>query len=161
MGANIGRSTAKAWSQPRFVHDSPMPADPSASEPHIPPGSPGSGVAENRQALAGLVRAHDRLLHSFLMARVRDEHVAREIAQEAYVRMLNLEEPGAVSFMRAYLFKTASGRAITLQTLGVTSCIIVAITTEQQTRGVGSHEFVRLASFCVRGNHHAGAGGLR
>ena len=66
----------------------------------------------HHESVAGLVREHNRALHAFLMARVRDEHEAREVAQEAYVRMLQLTEPGAVSFLRAYLFRTAANIAV-------------------------------------------------
>lgn len=34
------------------------------------------------------------------------------MAQEAYVRLLRLEEPGAVSFLRTFLFTTAANLAI-------------------------------------------------
>ncbi len=62
--------------------------------------------------LPRLIAEHNRALHAFLMMRVRDEQEAREVAQEAYVQMLQLHQPGAVNFMRAYLFKTASNIAI-------------------------------------------------
>jgi RNA polymerase sigma factor (sigma-70 family) len=71
-----------------------------------------SGPADHAQALSKLIEEHNRALHAFLMMRVRDEQEAREIAQEAYVRILQLHEPGAVSFLRAYLFKTAANIAI-------------------------------------------------
>lgn len=71
-----------------------------------------SGVPAHEQTIADLVKEHNRALHAFLMTRLHDEHEAREVAQEAYVRMLQLNEPGAVSFLRAYLFKTAANIAI-------------------------------------------------
>jgi RNA polymerase sigma-70 factor (ECF subfamily) len=37
---------------------------------------------------------------------------AHEVAQEAYVRVLQLQSPGAVSFLRSYLFKVAANLAI-------------------------------------------------
>jgi DNA-directed RNA polymerase specialized sigma24 family protein len=37
---------------------------------------------------------------------------AKEVAQEAYVRLLSLEDSGAVSFLRAFLFKTAANLAV-------------------------------------------------
>ena len=76
------------------------------------PPAPADGAGVHGRAVAELVRDHNRALHAFLMSRVRDEHEATEIAQEAYVRMLQLEKPGAVSFLRAYLFKTAANIAI-------------------------------------------------
>src|SRR5690606_15840031 len=35
-----------------------------------------------------------------------------DVAQEAYARMLQLHSPGTVSFLRAFLFKTAANIAI-------------------------------------------------
>lgn len=90
-----------------------MPSDPADGQPlAVPKRQSLTNPVDRAQTLTALVREHDRMLHAFLLARVRDEQEAREIAQEAYVRMLKLEQPGAVSFMRAYLFKTASNIAI-------------------------------------------------
>ncbi len=47
----------------------------------------------------------------FLRHRVHSQHEAREIAQEAYVRLWKLDSPGTVSFLQAYLFKTAANIA--------------------------------------------------
>lgn len=68
-------------------------------------GSPMEGG--HSAALARLFREHNRSLQSFLTARLGNAHEAQEVAQEAYARLLQLNEPGAVSFLRAYLFKTA------------------------------------------------------
>lgn len=68
--------------------------------------------SDHGEAVSALLREHNRALHAFLMSRVGDEHEAREVAQEAYVRLLQLEQPGAVSFLRAYLFKTAANIAV-------------------------------------------------
>ena len=58
------------------------------------------------QGLVGrLFREHNRSLVSYLAMRLRSVQEAKEVAQEAYVRVLQLQEPGAVSFLRAYLFK--------------------------------------------------------
>jgi RNA polymerase sigma factor (sigma-70 family) len=59
-----------------------------------------------------LFRSHNRTLVRFLQAKLQDPQEAREIAQEAYVRLLELERTGAVGFLRAYLFKIASNLAI-------------------------------------------------
>ncbi len=59
-----------------------------------------------------LFRDHNRSLVLFLASRLKDMQAAREVAQEAYVRVLELESPGAVSFLRGYLFKVASNLAI-------------------------------------------------
>jgi RNA polymerase sigma factor (sigma-70 family) len=74
--------------------------------------SVGSGDRAHAQALSKLFDDHNRALHAFLMMQVGDEHEAREVAQEAYVRVLQLDQPGTVSFLQAYLFKTARNIAI-------------------------------------------------
>jgi RNA polymerase sigma-70 factor (ECF subfamily) len=48
----------------------------------------------------------------FLALRLRSQQEAREVAQEAYVRMLKLDQPEAVGFLRAFLFKTAANLAV-------------------------------------------------
>lgn len=59
-----------------------------------------------------LFRQHNDKLVSFLNARLRSEAEANEVAQESYVRMLELDRPGMVSFQRAYLFKIAANLAV-------------------------------------------------
>lgn len=72
---------------------------------------------ENRAApghaanVAALFREHNCTLVGFLKARLQSEQDAREVAQEAYVKLLQLGQPGAVSFLRSYLFKTAANLA--------------------------------------------------
>jgi RNA polymerase sigma factor (sigma-70 family) len=69
--------------------------------------------AESRaQLVARLFREHNESLVGFLAARLRSRQEALEVAQEAYVRMLNLNESNAVSFLRAFLFKTAANIAV-------------------------------------------------
>ena len=63
-------------------------------------------------ALSKLFEEHNRTLHSFLLTRLGNEQEAREVAQEAYVRLLQLDRPGTISFLRAYLFKTAANLAV-------------------------------------------------
>jgi len=64
------------------------------------------------QALSALFEQHNRTLVNFLVARLGNESEAKEVAQEAYVRLLQLHEPGAVSFLRAYLFRVAANIAL-------------------------------------------------
>jgi RNA polymerase sigma factor (sigma-70 family) len=59
-----------------------------------------------------LFREHNEALLRFLRGRVGSQNEAREVAQEAYVRLLSLDQPGAVSYLRAFLFKTAANIAI-------------------------------------------------
>jgi len=59
-----------------------------------------------------LFREHNASLLRFICAKVGSEHEAREIVQEAYVHLLQLDHPEAVGFLRAFLFKTAANLAI-------------------------------------------------
>src|SRR5581483_12225459 len=54
-----------------------------------------------------LFREHNQSLVRFLITRLNSEQEAREVAQEAYVRLLQLDRPEAVGFLRQFLFKTA------------------------------------------------------
>src|ERR1700730_8690219 len=73
---------------------------------------PADQEASRSQVVERLFREHNEALLRFLRGRVGSHNEAREIAQEAYVRLLSLDEPGAVSYLRAFLFKTAANIAI-------------------------------------------------
>jgi len=68
--------------------------------------------ASRAEEIARLFREHNQTLVSFLALRLRSVHEAREVAQEAYVRLLELERRNASSFLHAYLFRIASNLAI-------------------------------------------------
>jgi RNA polymerase sigma factor (sigma-70 family) len=70
------------------------------------------GPSARAAEIPQLYRDHNRALVLFLASRLKDMQAAREVAQEAYVRVLQLEAPGAVSFLRSYLFKVAANLAI-------------------------------------------------
>lgn len=78
--------------------------------------APGEGQGVDTEARAQLIarvfREHNEALVRFLALRVRSQQEAKDIAQEAYVRLLQLDRPGAVSFLRAFLFKTAANLAV-------------------------------------------------
>jgi RNA polymerase sigma-70 factor (ECF subfamily) len=76
----------------------PEPGDKQADGQHVP--------------LSRLFQEHNQALIRFLMARVDSEQEARDVAQEAYVRMLQLDSRGTVSLLSSYLFKTAANIAI-------------------------------------------------
>ena len=59
-----------------------------------------------------LFQEHNESLLRFLAARLGSRHEAREVAQEAYVRLLKLDTPGAIGYFRAFLFKTAANLAV-------------------------------------------------
>lgn len=62
-----------------------------------------------------LFRTHNAALVGFLSKRLGSSAEAQEVAQEAYVRLLGLEHPEQVSYLRAYLFHIASLLAIDRQ----------------------------------------------
>ena len=67
---------------------------------------------EGRAHIDHLFREHNDALVRFLSARLGSYQDAREVAQEAYVRLLNLDRPGAANFLKALLYKTAANLAI-------------------------------------------------
>lgn len=86
-----------------------MPESKSASREEAPRTADGDSHAELIQRL---FREHNDALIRFLVARLRSQQEAKEVAQEAYVRLLSLDRPGAVSFLRAFLYKTAANVAV-------------------------------------------------
>jgi RNA polymerase sigma factor (sigma-70 family) len=84
----------------------PEPLHPGGSERATADTPEQEGVAER------LFRDHNRALIRYLLTRLDSEHEARDVAQEAYVRLLQLDTPGAISFLRAYLFKIATNIAV-------------------------------------------------
>jgi RNA polymerase sigma factor (sigma-70 family) len=59
-----------------------------------------------------LFRDHNAALLRFVAAKLGSEHEAKEVAQEAYVRLLRLDQPEAIGYLRAFLFKTAANLAL-------------------------------------------------
>src|SRR5262249_36574170 len=72
---------------------------------------PGRSGGDDAGRVASLFAAHNEALLRFLICRLRSAHEAREVAQEAYVRLLQLDTPDGVGYLRAYLFKTAANLA--------------------------------------------------
>lgn len=66
----------------------------------------------HRAAVKQLFCEHNRALVNFLRARMSSEQEARDVAQEAYVRLLQLDRPGAVGFLRGYLFRIAANLSV-------------------------------------------------
>jgi RNA polymerase sigma factor (sigma-70 family) len=62
--------------------------------------------------IAELFREHNRTLVAFLQCRLNSLSDAQEVAQEAYVRLVTLENPAQVDSLRAYLFRIASNLAV-------------------------------------------------
>ena len=59
-----------------------------------------------------LFRDHNRALIAFLQCRLNSLSDAQEVAQEAYLRMLTMDNREEVDSLRGYLFKVAGNLAI-------------------------------------------------
>lgn len=88
-----------------------MSPDPFARHPAA---DTGEAVPKRAEAadIERLFREHNTALLRFIAAKLGSEQEAREIAQEAYVQLLRLDHPEAVSYLRAFLFKTASNLVV-------------------------------------------------
>ena len=78
----------------------------------VPPDEHKSREQGHTARIDHLFREHNEALVRFLSARLGSYQDAREVAQEAYVRLLNLDRPGAANFLKALLYKTAANLAI-------------------------------------------------
>jgi RNA polymerase sigma-70 factor (ECF subfamily) len=67
---------------------------------------------QQAETVAQLFRENNRALIGFLVARLRSLQDAKEVAQEAYVRLLQLGRPDSQILVRAYLFRVAGNLAI-------------------------------------------------
>lgn len=59
-----------------------------------------------------LARDHHAGLIRFLVARLHSLDEANEVAQDAYIRLLNLRDPGALGYLQALLYRTAQNLVI-------------------------------------------------
>ncbi|MEP7248110.1 MAG: sigma factor, partial [Gammaproteobacteria bacterium] len=74
---------------------------------------PAEAAPDTREsALARLFVEHNRELVRFVQTRLESRQEAEEVAQESYARLLQLDQPEVLGFLRAYLFKTAAHLAI-------------------------------------------------
>lgn len=77
------------------------------------PGAEVDSEAQNvSTALAEIARKHHAALVRFLAIRTGSTDDAKEIAQEAYAKILALDRPGTFSFLLGYLWRTAIHLAI-------------------------------------------------
>ncbi len=84
------------------------PVQPDAGSP-----SPAEAGGQSHAGhVAALFEAHNTALIGFLQSKLDSLAEAQDVAQEAYVRLLRLENPEQVSFLRAYLFHIAGNLAI-------------------------------------------------
>lgn len=72
----------------------------------------GGSNAQGHELLVQVFTHHNRELLGFLAHRLGNDAEAREVAQDAYLRLLQADKPGEVSFLRAYLFKVAANLAV-------------------------------------------------
>lgn len=80
------------------------------SEPQA--GVPSPADADHYAVVKQLFREHNRALVNFLLSRLSSEQEALDVAQEAYVKLLQLHQPGAVGFLRGYLFRIAANLSV-------------------------------------------------
>jgi RNA polymerase sigma-70 factor (ECF subfamily) len=93
-------------------HPGPSGGVPELPDNANPAGAPDTSAGNRAQLVERLFREHNRSLLRFLYLKLNSEQEARDVAQEAYVRVLNLDSPETVSHLRAFLFKTAANIAI-------------------------------------------------
>jgi RNA polymerase sigma factor (sigma-70 family) len=82
-----------------------MIAEDSAAHPQSQAPTPRAAVVER------LFREHNEALLRFLALRLGSQQEAKEVAQEAYVKLLSLEADPAASFLRSFLFTIAANMA--------------------------------------------------
>lgn len=78
----------------------------------VPAGPEGPRSLQQTDLISKLFRDNNRALVNFLLTHLSNEQEAREVAQEAYVKLLQLDRPEAISFLRTYLFRIAANLAI-------------------------------------------------
>jgi|GraSoi2013_100cm_1033763.scaffolds.fasta_scaffold01135_2 RNA polymerase sigma factor (sigma-70 family) len=76
------------------------------------PAHPDEKPLGRADAVARLFQEHNRSLVRYLAVRLQSVQEAKEIAQEAYVRLLQLDQPGVESFLKSYLYRVATNLAV-------------------------------------------------
>src|SRR5687767_4770640 len=71
------------------------------------PEVPVDPAVQRTARLTRLFQDHNATLVQLLRVRLQSDQEAREVAQEAYVRLLKLDQLGEVEHLRAYLFRAA------------------------------------------------------
>ncbi|WP_019529136.1 RNA polymerase sigma factor [Dasania marina] len=72
----------------------------------------GDSKAAKQLEVSTLYSEHNDALLRYLSVRLSSQQEAAEVAQEAYIRLLSLDKPDTVSYLRAFLYKTADNIAI-------------------------------------------------
>ena len=86
----------------------------------------------NYSRISELLRQHNKSLVRFLASKLGSEEEAIEVAQDAYVRMLGLNDVGVESYLQAYLYRTALNLAIDRIRRRCTQDRIIGILTERE-----------------------------
>ena len=86
-----------------------MSADFRAPNTDLDPPAAGSELGAND--VERIFREHNEALVRFIAAKLGSRQEAHEVAQEAYVKVLSLDNREAVSYLRAFLFKVAANLA--------------------------------------------------
>jgi len=76
------------------------------------PLKPENRPVRDSSGIERLYRDHNAALLRFIRAKLGSEQEAREVAQEAYVRLLRLDNANAISYLEALLFKIAANLAL-------------------------------------------------
>ena len=71
--------------------------------------------ALEREEIKTLFQRHNDELVRYLVGRLKSRDEAVEVAQEAYIRLLRLDDTSTIGFLRAFLFRTATNIAIDRQ----------------------------------------------
>lgn len=83
------------------------------TEPREPRSAAPAPASEDRvRLIERLFRENNRALVTFLTGRLRSENEARDVAQETYMRLLQLERTDGINFHRAYLLRVAANLAV-------------------------------------------------
>lgn len=90
----------------------PQPTKPPLPRTVVDPAVDPAGAPRHSEQVRQLFQQHNHALVSFLSSRLNSAAEARDVAQEAYARLLQLQQPGTVSFLRAYLFRIAANLAV-------------------------------------------------
>ena len=91
----------------------PYPDPPDSRDARVPERSAGNEPAvADPMVMERLFREHNAALLRFVAGRLGSDQEAKEVAQEAYVRLLRLHQPETISYLRAFLFKTAANLAL-------------------------------------------------
>lgn len=89
----------------RLEWSEPQAATPVTTEDTI------AGSPDGSQTLADIARAHDSALVRYLSLITGSAEDAKEVLQEAYARILALDQPNTVSVLVKYLWRTAANLA--------------------------------------------------